>query len=223
LFQLIIKKEVVKMRYRNNFNVFFATFFMFLVSVSGAVALDTAPQNSPPIEASKIPKFVDPLPILDVTGAKNGTIQTIVAGTDQIPVEMQEFKARMLPTGFNPGGSYDGTWVWGYVKGGTDTSVTRDTFTGPVVVATRGIPTEIKYTNNLGSTDTTNVKAYNYATDQSIHWANPDNVLKYVPGVIPIAPWVGNPAHYTGPIPAAVHLHGQRTRQPLMEDRNHGF
>jgi FtsP/CotA-like multicopper oxidase with cupredoxin domain len=172
-------------------------------------ALDTAPPNNPPIVASTIPQFIDPLPILDVTGLSNGTIQTILAGTNQIPLVMKEFKARMLPTGFKPGGGYDGTWVWGYVKAGTDTSVTRDTYTGPVVAATRNIPTEIKYINNLPTGDSTNVDAYKYAIDQSLHWANPNMVNRYIPGPnAVIVPWLGNPDHYLGPIPAAVHLHG---------------
>jgi hypothetical protein len=136
---------------------------------SNAWALDTKPPNAPPIAAGTIPQFADPLPILDVTGAPNGTIQTIVAGSSQIPVEMKEFKARMLPTGFNPGGAYDGTWVWGYLQEGTDTSVTRDTYTGPVVVATRGIPTEMKFTNNLGSADTTNASDGNRAMARQSH------------------------------------------------------
>jgi FtsP/CotA-like multicopper oxidase with cupredoxin domain len=87
--------------------------------------------------------------------------------------------------------------------------VTRDTYTGPVVVATRKVPTEIKYVNNLLRGDTTNVLAYKYAIDQSIHWANPDGVVKYINIGTDLNPiWVGNPDHYLGPIPATVHLHG---------------
>jgi len=93
-----------------------------------------------PLAGSAIDQFVDPLPILDVTRAPNGTIQTVVAGTGQMEVDMKEFRANVLPSTFAPG-SYKGTWVWGYVTAGTDTNVTRDTYTGPVVVATRGIPT----------------------------------------------------------------------------------
>jgi len=40
----------------------------------------------------------------------------------------------------------------------------------PVIVATRHQPTEIKWVNNLGSADTTNVLAYKYSTDQTLHW-----------------------------------------------------
>jgi spore coat protein A, manganese oxidase len=183
----------------------------FVLPVTGtAWAFDTAPPNSPPIAATTIPQFVDPLPKLDAAG---GTIQTIVAGTSQIQLNMEEFKANILPSTFiPPGGNYTGTWVWGYVKAGTDLSATRDTYTGPVIVATRNVPTEIKYVNNLLTADTTNVIAYKYAIDQSLHWANPGMVDRYVPNTDPASngetPWLGNPEHYLDDIPAAVHLHG---------------
>jgi hypothetical protein len=72
-----------------------------------------SPPGQTPIPAASIPQFVEPLPILEATGASNGTIQTIVAGKSQIDIEMREFKSRMLPDNFIQG--YDGTWVWGYV------------------------------------------------------------------------------------------------------------
>ncbi len=150
-------------------------------------------------------QFESPLPVLDVAG---GSIQTILAGTGQVEIDMKEFKANMLPSGAVAG--YSGTWVWGYVKPGTDVSAVRDTYTGPVVVATRGLPTEMKYVNDLGTTDTTHVLAYKYSTDQSLHWANPNMVDRYVPN--PFSPnipaWLGTVDHYSGAIPAAAHLHG---------------
>jgi FtsP/CotA-like multicopper oxidase with cupredoxin domain len=126
------------------------------------------------------------------------------------PLLMQEFKANMLPTGFVlPNGTvYSGTWVWGYRTEATAPTTNQDTYTGPVIVATRGIPTEFKFINNLGTVATTNVLAYKLSTDQSLHWANPGGVNKYVLNPFPPPAYVGNPAHYDGAIPAAVHLHG---------------
>ena len=164
-----------------------------------------------PLDPTSIDQFVDPLPILDVTGAPNGTIQTIVAGKSQIELDMKEFKANVLPHTFVPatGGSYGGTWVWGYLKAGTDASVTRDTYTGPSVVATRGVPTQLKYVNDLPTTAQTHVEFYNSATDQSLHWANPNMVDRYIANPYGSEPAnIGNPDHYDGAIPAAVHLHG---------------
>jgi spore coat protein A, manganese oxidase len=161
------------------------------------------------LDGSEIPQFASPLPVLDVTGVQSGTIQTILAGTSQIEIDMKEFRAKMLPDTFTPeAGKYNGTWVWGYVTADTDTSVTRDTYTGPVVVATRNTPSEFKYVNNLGSAATTNVLAYKNSIDQSLHWANPDGADRYVRVSTQPVSWVGNPNRYTGPVPAAVHLHG---------------
>jgi FtsP/CotA-like multicopper oxidase with cupredoxin domain len=157
-----------------------------------------------PLPGIAIPQFVDPLPKLDAAG---GTIQTIVAGASQIEVEMREFRANMLPHTFNDG-AYGGTWVWGYVKAGTDTKKPRDTYTGPVVVATRGAPAEFKFTNNLGTAKSTQLMAWTNAIDQSLHWANPNLVDRYKTHTASDPTWVGNPDHYNGAIPAAVHLHG---------------
>jgi spore coat protein A, manganese oxidase len=163
----------------------------------------TTPQQIP-LPGGAIPKFIDALPKLEAAG---GTIQTIVADTNQIQIEMQEFRSNMLPSTFN-GGNYAGTWVWGYVKSGTDITKTRDTYTGPVVVASRGTPSEFKFINNLGTTKSTKVIAYVNSTDQSLHWANPNMVDRYSSNSAASTGWVGNPEHYSGAIPAAVHLHG---------------
>jgi spore coat protein A, manganese oxidase len=163
-------------------------------------------QGQVPLPAASIPQFQHPLPILSVTGRSNGTIQTIIAGTAQINLEMREFKARMLPPSLYASAT-SGTWVWGFVSADQPTGTVRDTFTGPVVVATRGTPTQMKFVNNLGTTSSTHALAYLYAIDQSLHWANPNMIDRYVPGP-DASTWYGNPDHYSGPIPAAVHLHG---------------
>jgi spore coat protein A len=161
------------------------------------------------LDPTVIDQFMSPLPVLSVAG---GSVETIVADTAQMEIDMKEFRANMLPGTFTPEtGTYEGTWVWGYVTPDADTSSARDTYTGPVVVATRGVPSEFKFVNDLGTTNTTNVLAYKYSTDQSLHWANPGGVDKYVPNPYPgdtPPDWLGNPDHYSGAIPAAVHLHG---------------
>jgi len=49
--------------------------------------------------AVKIPQFVDPLPVLSVAG---GPMETVVAGEDEIPLTMAEFKANVMPSTFVP-------------------------------------------------------------------------------------------------------------------------
>ena len=135
-----------------------------------------------PLPGSAIPQFVDPLPNLDV----------ILAGTAQIELRMTEFQSSVLSTGTLAPGVAPATWVWGYLQPG---QTTRASYLGPVIVATKGVPAEFKFVNNLGSAATSRLLAYVNSTDQTLDWADPLNTGP-------------NPNHYLGPIPAAVHLHG---------------
>jgi FtsP/CotA-like multicopper oxidase with cupredoxin domain len=162
------------------------------------------------LPGSAIGQFVDPLPVLSAAG---GGMETVIAGESQIVLNMTEFKAQVLPSTFVPADAvnYDGTtWVWGYRAGVVPTTNPAATYIGPVIVATRNVPTQVKFVNNLGTTDTTNLLAYKYSTDQSLHWANPNMVDRYVanPFIPPDPAWLGTVDHYSGAIPAAVHLHG---------------
>ncbi len=159
------------------------------------------------LPGSAIPQFVDPLPLLNISG---GTMQTVIAGTDQVELHMREFKANMLPTGtFTPGIKPE-TWVWGYIAGTTVPS-TVDTYIGPVIVATRGTPTEIKFVNDLGNTAGSQVLAWKNSTDQTLHWADPlngeANSCAMAPGR-PNCPSSFCASHYNGSIPTVPHLHG---------------
>ena len=158
----------------------------------------TAPSPRLPLPGGAIPKFVDPLPTLVDLGA-------IVAGTSQIELQMKEFRAQSLPADTVP--NYDGTWVWGYLRPG---QTGRNTHLGPVIVATRGTPTEMKFVNNLGYSGTTKVLAYRYSTDQTLHWADPLNGEANHWGhmAMPPDPGTEGAENYYGPIPAVVHLHG---------------
>lgn len=164
-----------------------------------------------PIDAGTLPQFVDPLPVLSVAG---GPITTLVAGPDEITVRMCEFRANMLPTGYvPPGDSYEGTWVWGYIAGDVCPGDVLPTYTGPVVIATRNAPAQFRFINDLGNARDSNVLTWYYATDQTLHWADPlggganecAHHAREYPGMEPMGE-CGE--HYGGPIPAVVHLHG---------------
>jgi hypothetical protein len=132
---------------------------------------------------------------------------------------MCEFQANVLPQG-TPGVTGTGTWVWGYVVGNTcpdPATPVANSYIGPVVVATRGIPTEATYINQLGTTATTKVLAYKNSTDQTLMWADPLGstgpqpsegnacAMSIVEGDAPLESCGKN---YAGPIAAAPHLHG---------------
>ncbi len=158
-----------------------------------------------PLAGSKIPQFVDPLP----------NLYTFAAGTSQVVLSMNEFQSQVLSTGTFAPGVAPLTWVWSYQVPGQP--VTPGTsYIGPVIVATRGTPTEMKFINNLGTADPTGltgtkILAYTQSTDQTLHWADPANgqmnmgAHAMAPGVLPLTPWN---LHYKGPIAATPHLHG---------------
>ncbi|HEY9207047.1 MAG TPA: multicopper oxidase domain-containing protein [Candidatus Methanoperedens sp.] len=153
------------------------------------------------LPGNKIPQFVDPLPLLNVAG---GPMETVIAGSGEITLNMLEFKAQVMPSTFVPADTinFDGsTWVFGYRVGPTVAPTTAaGTYIGPVIVATRGQPTQVRYTNNLRA----NHIHWRDWIDQSLHWANPGSV----PMMNPNPPPIGNPARYLGPVPAVPHLHG---------------
>ncbi len=177
-----------------------------LAVVSGALA-----QPQTPLPGSAIPQFVDPLPTLSVAG---GPITTVIADANDIELHMREFQASVMPSTFVPAvGTYTGTWVWGYTVGPGAPSSPLDTYTGPVVVATRGLPTQFRFVNNLGYASLTNVLAWKYSSDQTLHWTDPlggeMNMCAHYAHEYPGMPPMGDCAlNYDGPIPAVVHLHG---------------
>jgi FtsP/CotA-like multicopper oxidase with cupredoxin domain len=145
-----------------------------------------------PLAGRSIPQFVNPLPSLDV----------LSAGVSPIELRMMEFDAQVLPTGFPP------SRVWGYLQPG---QTSRSSYLGPVIIAQRGVPTEIKWVNNLGITTNSRVPAWVDSTDQTLHWADPLNAEANTcaESVEPATPPDDVCAqHYSGPIPAVVHLHG---------------
>ncbi|MCK7476392.1 MAG: hypothetical protein M0C28_01495 [Candidatus Moduliflexus flocculans] len=129
-----------------------------LVSM-GLMSVQAIAQQTPqlPLLGKAIPKWVDPLPALNI----------VAPGATQLVIEMKEFQFPILPAGAVPG--YTGTWVWGYVPNG---QVDYTSYLGPVVLAERGTPTELKFINNLGFRNAqgiydTNVLAYKYSVDQT--------------------------------------------------------
>jgi FtsP/CotA-like multicopper oxidase with cupredoxin domain len=152
-----------------------------------------------PLDGRALPQFVDPLP----------TLETIVAGPDRLTLHMREFRTMPLPGSFRgANGGYAGTWTWGYLPEG---ATERGSYLGPVIVATRGVPTEIAWVNDLGTTAESRVLAYTQSTDQTLHWADPAHggADACAEAVEPATPPSGECAeHYGGAIPAVVHLHG---------------
>jgi spore coat protein A len=217
---------------------------LFLLSLMAGFAL-AAQSPQVPLAGAAIPQFAQPLPLLSV--APGGTMTT-VSGNTPLTIRMCEFKAKMLPPTFVPPApsTYAGyTWVWGYLPDPTGTSTCADlinlydvpdgsgildTYIGPVIVNARAIPpakspTALTFVNDLPTGVSTQVLAWQYSTDQTLHWADPlnnelnDCNMKVATGgfefpagsgVFQNYPPFGDPCaqNYVGPVPAVVHLHG---------------
>lgn len=193
-----------------------------LISLGMVSSVGAAQTPQIPIAGNTLPQFVDPLPLLT---AANGTIQTIY-GNQPVTIRMCEFRSKVLPSTFVPpvGSTYAGyTWVWGYLPDPTGSSTCADliaaygdangildTYLGPVILNTRGSPTDVTWINDLGSTDTTQLLFWKHSTDQTLHWADPLNFETNMCNHMGMAPVFGSECaqNYSGPIPAVIHLHG---------------
>ena len=142
-----------------------------------AIAL-AAPNGQTPFAGSNIPQFTQALPLLSVQ--PGGTINTIVStntsSSSPLDLRICEFKAHVLPPNTFVKGKTPETWVWGYLPVAScplPTDAPLETYLGPVLVNQRGTPTTIRFTNALPLINATNVLAYKYSTDQTLHWADP--------------------------------------------------
>jgi spore coat protein A len=165
--------------------------------------------------------YTDPLPVFGPAGP----IPRVSAGS-ALAVSYHEFQQMVLPNAFYatlpnnltiggalgppsppypnfPSFSFNpqsGTWVWGYKVGSAP-----QLYPGVTVEAQQGTPTQVTYSNTLaGSTTDTYPVLQRYITiDQTLHWANPDNLL------------MNDPARfypYSGPQPVVPHIHGGEIR-----------
>ena len=117
---------------------------------------------------SGIPRFKQPLPILDLAGGPIATVD----GTQPAEIHLCEFWANVLPKGTFAAGVQPKTRVWGYIKdscpanGPDDPAL--DSYLGPVMLAPTAHTTTLTFINDLGTTETTQVLAYKNSTDQTL-------------------------------------------------------
>ena len=158
---------------------------------SASIASFQSPQT--PLDGNGVPKFVDPLPLLNGTRAD---------GTQTLQINMQEFQQRVLPASIYSGlaAPYDkGTFLWGYNINNAGPSWPSRTIESRQNVSTTAI-----YSNGLVNTHLQSL----LTVDQSLHWADPlgttaaNNCVNGPPLAEPCT------LPYAGPIPAVVHLHG---------------
>ena len=145
----------------------------------------TVPQTA--IDPTTIPKWSDPLPTF--VGAR---VKAFLHR--KLAINNLELQQKILPASIYSALSApysNGTYVWGYsVNDGRKTY--GPNYPAFTIETRRHITTKVSYSNSLSNT-----QLQKYLTvDQTIHWADPDNM-----GMMCRMP-------YTGPVPVVTHLHG---------------
>ncbi len=176
---------------------------MTLVTVAlGGVA--TSSYAALPLNPLTIPKYVTPLvipPVYAPTVVTDPITGAVVSYDYTVGVE--QFTQQILPVGLPV------TTVWGYsglIKDLAAPGGTRPFHNAPGATfeATRGIPANVQWTNNLVDPVTAAPLPHLFAIDPTLHWANPNNML------MPTAPFLPPPGYVDAqsPVPIVTHLHG---------------
>ena len=181
-------------------------FFILAILLSNSPALISYAQEPPSnsiLDPTTIPKFENqlsgPPPVFEatnVTDSKGNVVENDYA------VTISSFMAQVLPPSMDLL-----TNVWGFggqakdaVTGGSLGYVQSSP--GPSFYATRGIPSKVKWVNNITT-------PYMFPVDTTIHWANPNNEPMPM-GPFPSYP-PGDPVAQ-GTVPIVIHLHGSETQ-----------
>lgn len=184
-----------------------------VVLITTPLALAQAPAPQVPLAGKTLPQFVDPLPIPQIINLADPN-----SGYDpnaEIQLSMEEFKTKVLPSTFVYANlqPYTGTTIWGY-RHANDGGSARQTYLGPVIIAKRGVPTRVRFINNLGTAANSKLRAYTDSIDRTIHWADPENHGANDCAMHGMMAPMGTPPSpectqkFTGSIPAVAHLHG---------------
>ncbi len=165
--------------------------FSLAAALPASAKVVVVPPAAPvPLDPLLLPKYVEPMPMPLRVPA------TATTPASPLELTMNEFQQQLLPRTFYTALAAPfnaGTFLWCYKAAGWP-----QTFPGPTLEARVGIPTSIKYVNNLvGPGGDPLVLQGLIAVDQTIHWADPLNQHASKP----MTP-------YVGPVPAVVHLHG---------------
>ena len=138
-----------------------------------------------PLDPLKIPQFAQTLPLLAPLAAAPApgaafvpyipfTLGDMVGDNQAVNIKLCEFQTAILPPNTLQKGRTPLTWVWGYQIGtGACNPLPGHSYLGPVVLAKRGVPTQMTFSNQLPDAAASNVRAYKDSTDQTLVWGDP--------------------------------------------------
>ncbi|MHB0915219.1 MAG: multicopper oxidase family protein [Thermoleophilia bacterium] len=169
------------------------------LAVVFACALAAAPASAQTLDPATITQFSSPLPIPPyysptvVTDPDTGAVLS-----HDYAVDITEFQQQVLPSPLPT------TTVWGY--GGMVSAPGGPVYyrgaPGATFAATRGVPVNVQWINNL-------LGPHLFAVDPTLHWANPNGMAMPMPPFSPFPP--GYPLAQS-PVPTVPHLHGGEVR-----------
>jgi spore coat protein A, manganese oxidase len=152
------------------------------------------------LEASSIPKYMDPLIIPPAMP------QTLVRGMprniDYYEIAVRQFSQHILPTGMG----IPPTTVWSYGSATDPTSFNYPAFT---IEARYNKPVRVKWINQLVDASGSYLP-HILPVDPTLHWANPPGGAE---GRDMRPMFESTPGPYLGPVPIVTHLHGGHTAQ----------
>jgi FtsP/CotA-like multicopper oxidase with cupredoxin domain len=193
--------------------------------VLGQAGIASAQLPGGSLDPTTIPKYVEPLAVIDVMPKTSATPQR-----DYYEIGVRQFQQQILPPGFPK------TRVWGY---GSVNHPGTFAYPARTIEATVDKPVRVKWINQLvvdpeacaaisNPTQRARARACNYLphllpVDQTLHWANPGQLPCMQPDARPserrkTTDCRPDPMHpdnagvlqrpYRGPVPTVVHLHG---------------
>jgi spore coat protein A len=189
---------------------------LILVILSGVtpgfILQNTLAQTSNLLNPLSIPQWINQLEIPPVYSPTNITDSSGQVIRQEYQINVTEFSQQILPTVDSEGNptGFGPTTVWGFegqaidpVSGLSLGSVQSSP--GGTFEAIRGIPIQVKWTNNLMDTSG-NPLPNLFKVDPTIHWANPNNMEMPDPASASNFP-DGYPQAQS-PVPISIHLHG---------------
>jgi spore coat protein A len=164
------------------------------VAIKGPVLL-TARTTASIIDATTIPKYVTPLPLLPVMPPSMA-----LPGHDEYVVAARQITQQMLPDGYPASTAY-----------GFGSPAHPRTFHTPgyTIEARAGRRTHVTWMNQLMDSSRDFLPPL-VTVDPTLHWANPPGGVE---GRDSMPTFASTPPPYTGPVPLLVHLHGVHSYQ----------